>query len=211
MPKILQLCEGLSASGQKTGTHVVPALRVVATDLFTGRNTTSTTAGDSELETQREVVVSMLLRCLDHPEVIETLAKVMLWTRAAAQHSGGDNREDRARKLSRQILDGLLPRLSAHTVQLANAGHVRQLLQLLRSLSPGALRPCDAVMSSLLSCSVELGSLRELTSWLAFTLVTFLVVLQLSPEEAVLGRLQVRESQDGGGDSIVFIGAQYRI
>ena len=112
----------------------------------------------------------MLLRCLDHPEVIDTLAKVMLWMRSA--HSGED---DRARKLSRQILDGLLPRLCAHTVQLAHAGHVRQLLQLLRALSPGALRPCDAVMSSLLSCSVELGSVHELTSWLAFSLVSSLV------------------------------------
>jgi hypothetical protein len=67
---------------------------------------------------------------------------------------------------------------------------VRQLLQLLRALCPGALRPCDAIMSALLSCGVELGSLDELTSWLAFTLLTFLVVLRLSPEEAVLGRLQ---------------------
>lgn len=120
----------------------------------------------------------------------------MLWTRAAAaqqQHhpSATTAEDDRARKLSRQILNGLLPRLCAHSVQLLRPGHVRQLLQLLRALSPGALRPCDAVMSSLLSCSVELGSLRELTSWLAFTLATFLVVLQLSPEEAVLGRLQV--------------------
>ena len=187
VPKILQLCEGLSASGQKTGTHVVPALRVVATDLFAGGRSSSSDIAASELDTQREVVVSMLLRCLDHPEVIATLAKVMLWTRTDV--AGGD---DRARKLSRQILDGLLPRLCAHSVQLSCAGHVRQLLALLRALSPGALRPCDAVMSSLLSCSVELGSLRELTSWLAFTLVTFLVVLQLSPEEAVLGRLQVK-------------------
>jgi hypothetical protein len=75
-------------------------------------------------------------------------------------------------------------------VQLSRPAHVRQLLQLLRALCPGALRPCDAIMSALLSCGVELGSLDELTSWLAFTLLTFLVVLRLSPEEAVLGRLQ---------------------
>ena len=88
-----------------------------------------------------------------------------------------------------------------HLSQLLQQLRLSQLLQLLRSLSPGALRPCDAVMSSLLSCSVELGSLRELTSWLAFTLVTFLVVLQLSPEEAVLGRLQVPyvSPRTGGG------------
>jgi hypothetical protein len=98
--------------------------------------------------------------------------------------------DEKTRKLSRQILDGLLPRLCSHSVQLRQPAHVRQLLQLLRALCPGALRPCDAIMSALLSCGVELGSLAELTSWLAFTLLTFLVVLRLSPEEAVLGRLQ---------------------
>jgi hypothetical protein len=79
-------------------------------------------------------------------------------------------------------------------VQLSRPAHVLQLLQLLRALCPGALRPCDAIMSALLSCGVELGSLDELTSWLAFTLITFLVVLRLSPEEAVLGRLQASAS-----------------
>jgi huntingtin len=177
------------------GTELQYCCQVVATDLFTGRSsTTATAANGEELETQREVIVSMLLRCLDHPEVIDTLAKVMTWTRTAAcAQEDSSCRDDRARKLSRQILDALLPRLCAHSVQLRSAVHVRQLLQLLRALSPGALRPCDAVMSSLLSCSVELGSMTELTSWLAFTLVTFLVVLQLSPEEAVLGRLQASQ------------------
>jgi hypothetical protein len=102
----------------------------------------------------------------------------------------GGGCDEKTRKLSRQILDGLLPRLCAHSVQLSQPVHVRQLLQLLRALCPGALRPCGAIMSALLSCGVELASLDELTSWLAFTLITFLVVLRLSPEEAVLGRLQ---------------------
>jgi anionic cell wall polymer biosynthesis LytR-Cps2A-Psr (LCP) family protein len=46
-----------------------------------GRNAV---AADGELETQREVVTSMLLRCLDHPEVITTLSLIMQWTRNAA-------------------------------------------------------------------------------------------------------------------------------
>jgi len=51
-----------------------------------GRNAV---AADGELETQREVVTSMLLRCLDHPEVIHTLSLIMQWTRNAAGTIGG--------------------------------------------------------------------------------------------------------------------------
>ena len=177
VPKLLQLCEGLAARGEASWRYVVPALAVLAADLFTTR-----TGG--ELEAQREVVVSMLLKQLSHHEVMDTLGQLLEWVRA---EEGG---EDKARKLSRQILDALIPLLCAHQVEMRERRHLDSLEQLLQALSPGTLRPCDPLLSALLGCPVDLALLPEVLSWLAFTVSTFLTIFQLSPEEAVLGRLQ---------------------
>ena len=66
--------------------------------------------GDGELDTQREVIISMLLRYISHPTVISTIASILTWIRGEA---GG---EEKSRKLSRQILDVLLPQLCGHQV-----------------------------------------------------------------------------------------------
>ena len=66
VPKILHLCEGLFASGQNAETFVMPALIPVAEDLFCSR-TSSDPA--SELETQREVMLTMLIKLLPYSQV----------------------------------------------------------------------------------------------------------------------------------------------
>ena len=177
VPKILQLCEGLAARAEDSWKYVVPALKVVAADLFTTRT-------GPELEAQREVVVSMLLKQIGHQQVMDSLVQLLDWVRAE------DGGEDKSRKLSRQILDALIPLLCSHQVQMKEHKHLDSLKCLLQTLSPGTLRPCDPLLSALLGCSVDLGQLAEVLSWLGFTVSTFLTILQLSPEEAILGRLQ---------------------
>ena len=59
-------CEGLFASGQNAETFVMPALIPVADDLFCSR-TSSDPA--SELETQREVMLTMLIKLLPYSQV----------------------------------------------------------------------------------------------------------------------------------------------
>ena len=66
VPKILHLCEGLFASGQSAETFVMPALIPVAEDLFCSR-TSSDPA--SELEAQREVMLTMLIKLLPYSQV----------------------------------------------------------------------------------------------------------------------------------------------
>ena len=58
--------EGLFASGQNAETFVMPALIPVADDLFCSR-TSSDPA--SELETQREVMLTMLIKLLPYSQV----------------------------------------------------------------------------------------------------------------------------------------------
>jgi len=180
VPKILQLCEGLAARGESSHSYVVPALQIVSVDLFAGRSSTA----EDELETQREVVISMLLKQLSQQKVMETLSQVLTWI---GNESGG---EDKARKLSRQIVDTLIPLLCSHQVEMKNRSHLQTLKKLLKTLSPGSLRPCDPILSALMSCACDLGVLSEVLSWLAFTITSFVTIFQLSPEEAILGRLQ---------------------
>ncbi|TNM86000.1 hypothetical protein fugu_008271 [Takifugu bimaculatus] len=79
IPKIIQLCDGIMASGRKAVTHAIPALQPIVHDLFVLRGSNKADAG-KELETQKEVVVSMLLRLvqyhqmhLDSPEALGVL------------------------------------------------------------------------------------------------------------------------------------------
>lgn len=66
VPKILQRCEGLFASGQNAEMFVMPALIPVADDLFCSR---SSSDPSSELEAQREVMLTMLIKLLPYSQV----------------------------------------------------------------------------------------------------------------------------------------------
>ena len=180
VPSILQLCEGLAACRDSPHKYVVPALEVIAVDLF------ERSSAEAELETQREVVVSMLMKQMASPRVWAVVARVLALLEAEEGGAG----EDKARRLSRQVVEVLVPLLCSHGVAMTTRHHLDSLKCLLRSLSPGALRPCDKIMSSLLSCHCDLANMSEVTSWLGFTIATFLTIFHLSPEEAVLGRLQ---------------------
>jgi huntingtin len=69
VPKILQLCEGLFASGQSAEDFVMPALIPVAEDLFCSR-ASSDQLQMSELDAQREVMLTMLIKLLPYQQVI---------------------------------------------------------------------------------------------------------------------------------------------
>jgi hypothetical protein len=64
--KLLYVHEGLFASGQNAESFLMPALIPVAEDLFCSR-TSSDPA--SELETQREVMLTMLIKLLPYSQV----------------------------------------------------------------------------------------------------------------------------------------------
>ncbi|RXM28279.1 Huntingtin [Acipenser ruthenus] len=106
IPKIIQLCDGIMASGRKAVTHAIPALQPIVHDLFVLRGSNKADAG-KELETQKEVVV------------LEMFILVL-------QQCHKEN-EDKWKRLSRQIADIILPMLakqqcSVGTVQLWISG-----------------------------------------------------------------------------------------
>lgn len=107
IPKIIQLCDGIMASGRKAVTHAIPALQPIVHDLFVLRGTNKADAG-KELETQKEVVVSMLLRLIQYHQVLEMFILVL-------QQCHKEN-EDKWKRLSRQIADIILPMLAKQQV-----------------------------------------------------------------------------------------------
>nr|XP_036883165.1 huntingtin [Manis javanica] len=103
IPKIIQLCDGIMASGRKAVTHAIPALQPIVHDLFVLRGANKADAG-KELETQKEVVVSMLLRLIQYHQVLEMFILVL-------QQCHREN-EDKWKRLSRQVADIILPMLA---------------------------------------------------------------------------------------------------
>ena len=206
-PKIIQLIKGLAASRDQPHSLVIPALEVVAVDLF------SVSPVSQEVLTQQEVVVNMLLGQLAHSQVWLLLARVLELVGGEEREEGEgeerEEREERARRLSSQIIDALLPLLCSHSVQLSSPDHLRALNRLFSALSPCCLRPCDRLISALMSSTCDLTNMAEVTSWLAFSIASFLAIFRLSPEEAVVGRLQELGIMLGsGGGSLTSSGSE---
>ncbi|KAL7976412.1 hypothetical protein Chor_015476 [Crotalus horridus] len=127
IPKIIQLCDGIMASGRKAVTHAIPALQPIVHDLFILRGANKADAG-KELETQKEVVVSMLLRLIQYHQVLEMFILVL-------QQCHREN-EEKWKRLSRQM------QIDSHEA----LGILNTLFEI---LAPSALRPVDMLLRSM--------------------------------------------------------------
>ena len=79
--QVMQRCDGVMASGHSVDTFAIPALQPLVLNLFVrpGRE-------GAELATQREVVLSMLLRVVEHQRVLSLLTHVLDCFSRSAQH-----------------------------------------------------------------------------------------------------------------------------
>lgn len=178
--KILRSCEGLFASGQDARTIVLPALIPVAQDLFQNR---SNTGGDTvDLESQREVILNMLLKLIIYPEALEVILQIMVALKIEA--------EEKWRKLSRTLMDVLIPLLASQKIQIDNKAALDLIHGIFSSLCPSSLRPVDPLLSAMLTCFVDLANLKEVERWVGFILVSLTAITNQSPEEGILGRLE---------------------
>jgi len=128
------------ASGRKAVTHAIPALQPIVHDLFVLRGTNKADAG-KELETQKEVVVSMLLRLIQYHQVLEMFILVL-------QQCHKEN-EDKWKRLSRQIADVILPMLAKQQMHIDSHEALGVLNTLFEILAPSSLRPVDMLLRSM--------------------------------------------------------------
>ncbi len=195
--KILRLAEGLFASGQPPEEFALPALLPLAEDLFCYRGSMASSASATdeaaeELETQRKAVLGMLLKLAVYPEALQCLFMVLSALKAED--------EEGWRKVSRTVMDVLLPLLANQKLRLDDKRCLDLVLQVFAALSPGCLRPVDPFLSAVLTCAVDLSDLREMQRWLGFVVVAFPIITNQSPEEGILSRLEELGIQVGSAN-----------
>lgn len=185
MPEIIQLCDRLMASGQPPDRYVIPALQAIVEDLFL-LPSANRTDSRKELETQREVVVSVLLRLIQYPEVLELLLAVV--------HHSYQEGEDRWKKFSRQLIDVILPLMSRTQVHLDTRHSLSVLQRLFDAVSPSVFRPVDILLKALFVCPTDSVGAESQASfraerWMCLVLMSLRVLLAYTKEEVVLSRL----------------------
>ncbi|XP_054544203.1 huntingtin isoform X3 [Talpa occidentalis] len=181
IPKIIQLCDGIMASGRKAVTHAIPALQPIVHDLFVLRGTNKADAG-KELETQKEVVVSMLLRLIQYHQVVEMFILVL-------QQCHKEN-EDKWKRLSRQIADIILPMLARQQMHIDSHEALGVLNTLFEILAPSSLRPVDMLLRSMFVTPDTMASVSSVQLWVSGILAILRVLISQSTEDIVLSRIQ---------------------
>lgn len=126
---------------------VPPALQPVVNDLFISRSLNKADSG-KDLDTQREVIVSMLLRLLNNYEALELLSIVLQASRRET--------EEKWKRLSRQVVDAILPLLQNNQISIRNQMQLDVLHRLFEAVAPSVLRPTDILLRYLF---VKQGSL----------------------------------------------------
>uniref|UniRef100_A0A061QFU3 Putative huntingtin n=1 Tax=Cupiennius salei TaxID=6928 RepID=A0A061QFU3_CUPSA len=180
VPKILQLCDGLIASGQPPDKYVVRALQPVIEDLFLIRSMNKMDIG-KELDAQREVIVSTLFKLVCYPQVLELFFLII-------GHSRQEG-EDKWRKTSRQIVDVILPLLSRQQIQIETQAQLNLLFKLLESVASNVFRPVDILLKALFSQPKDLNLSANIHRWMCMVLTVLRVLISQANEEAVLSRL----------------------
>ncbi|XP_062068838.1 huntingtin isoform X1 [Lepus europaeus] len=181
IPKIIQLCDGIMASGRKAVTHAIPALQPIVHDLFVLRGTNKADAG-RELETQKEVVVSMLLRLIQYHQVLEMFILVL-------QQCHKEN-EDKWKRLSRQVADVILPMLAKQQMHIDSHEALGVLNTLFEILAPSSLRPVDMLLRSMFVTPSTMASVSTVQLWISGILAILRVLISQSTEDIVLSRIQ---------------------
>ncbi|KAG5845042.1 hypothetical protein ANANG_G00134640 [Anguilla anguilla] len=181
IPKIIQLCDGIMASGRKAVTHAIPALQPIVHDLFVLRGSNKADAG-RELETQKEVVVSMLLRLIQHHQVLQMFILVL-------QQCHKEN-EDKWKRLSRQIADIILPMIAKQQMLLDSHEALGVLNSLFETVAPSSLRPVDMLLKSMFVTPSTMASVGTLQLWVSGILAVLRVLVSQSTEDIVLSRVQ---------------------
>lgn len=190
IPKVIQLCDGLMASGQNPLTHCIPALLPVVEHGFLYKSAGSLSTIDTEeLETQREFMVAMLLRLVEYHQVMKLLSVVLVECRS------WPDGEERWRRWSRQVCDAVLGHLTSGRLRLDSCDAQKSLHQLLlHSLAPSVFRPVDPLLRVLFSPPPHVdSSLQSVIRWLGTVIAVMLVLVAQGKEETTLTRLEEME------------------
>lgn len=142
IPKIIQLCDGLMASGQPSATHCIPALQPLVEDIFLGRNK-SNTSDAKELETTREVVLSMLLRLWENQKVTHLITLILEDSKYCADNS------EKWFDWSKRVFAVVFPILKQNRLKLEQLETLMAMKKLILTLHPDVFKPFDEVIATM--------------------------------------------------------------
>lgn len=124
------------ASGQSPLTHCIPSLEPVVEDIFFTRNRSNTT-DMKELETTREVVLSMLLRLCEYHQVIDLITVILEDSKYCS-----DNHEKWLR-WSQQVFKAVFTLLKQNKIRLDDATSFASFRKFIFALNPQVFTTVD--------------------------------------------------------------------
>lgn len=139
----MQRCDGVMASGHSVDTFAIPALQPLVLNLFVRPGKEG-----PELATQREVVLSMLLRVIDHSRVLSLLTHVLDCFSRSSQHWHRVGLSPlpslrhfslRTVQVSGQILASLLNAIARLSLVLDSADSMATIYHLFSAMDPSAV------------------------------------------------------------------------
>ncbi|XP_053209649.1 huntingtin-like [Panonychus citri] len=182
VPKIIQMCDDLMASDQPPAAYALPALRQIVEDLMLYRLPTKVESA-KELDAQREVAIAALLKLSHHRQSLYLLNIIV--------HQSRKEGEDKWRKISRQIIDVLLPLLTRQSLYIESYPDLEIVHHLFESVSPAVYRPVDYLLKALFTPPDPkfLEDHHIFQRWISSVLVIIRVLIIHAKEEIVLARL----------------------
>ncbi|KAF5273906.1 hypothetical protein FQA39_LY01021 [Lamprigera yunnana] len=185
VPKIIQLCDGLMASGQPPLSYCIPALEPVVEDIFLCRNK-SNTSDFKELETTREVLLSMILRLMEYPDVVHLLTLILNESKYCNDNT------DKWYKWSKQVADVFIPMLKQTKVIINDKKSLTCIRKLIYVLNPSVFKPINEILIILFDESPNQNTvLSNVNRWLGKILSLLLIVLQVKEELFLLKIMEV--------------------
>ncbi|KAG8035544.1 hypothetical protein G9C98_006997 [Cotesia typhae] len=183
--EVIKLCDGLLASGQPPVSHCIPAIIPIVEDIFLRRSKFSTSAtNNTELDTTREYLMSMMLRLVEYDQILSLLAQCL----QKCRHN--ENGEEKWKKWSRMIIDAVLPALSSGLIKVECESVMIALVKLFSVISPVVLRPVDSLLKIFFMAPPEEGdSLIKFERWLGRINIIFFTLISYNKEENILTRL----------------------
>ena len=146
MPRLLQLTDGLLASVHLQTRNALPALQPIVQELFfdTGKRV-KRAEKEAEAATLREVVMNTLVKQIRHPPVWEQLALLLELFK--------DKDGERWKRLSRKIIDVILPLLASGEITIKDSGVLASATVLFNQVAPMSLRPVVMLFNCLFSAA----------------------------------------------------------
>ncbi|CAG0920728.1 unnamed protein product [Notodromas monacha] len=178
--KLIQLCDGLMASEFDLETHCLPAMGPLVEDLFLWRSKGKDKV--DEIEAQKEVIVTMLMRLLPSIQVIRVLTMIVIANKELGH-------EESYQSISKQFLNAILPLMAKWEIAIESEEDAEVLVNFFAALSPVSFHHLDSILEVMALYPSPEKVRKAFPRWLAGVVCCLGVAMTHGTEDAILSRL----------------------